>query len=138
MFKYLPVHDVVEVNRTDYSKCRTVNPIRTHNDGETVIKLNQTGSRYFICGRLQHCVIGLKLRVQVLQRFTTDDQDAANQEDPPSPHSPPDDQNAPPPLPPCNICSRVDQLKIKTGRQFNWWWFILLFITLPTSHFSFI
>ncbi|KAB2633776.1 early nodulin-like protein 2 [Pyrus ussuriensis x Pyrus communis] len=66
VFRYTPVHDVLEVMKMDYDLCHTIDPMETHNDGETVIPLRQTGDRYFICGRLDHCAIGLKLHVLVL------------------------------------------------------------------------
>lgn len=66
MFSYTPVHDVVEVEEEDYQMCDAAEPIRTYNDGETVIPLTQEGSRYFICGRQGHCSMGLKLEAQVL------------------------------------------------------------------------
>lgn len=147
VFKYLPVHDVLEVNRTDFFNCRTVNPISTHSDGETVIRLNQLGSRYFICGRPQHCLMGLKLRVQVLQRLTDANNSThggANQEErlrprhpprsPPSPPSSPPIERPPmPDLPvapsPC-ICSGVGEMMMKNGSM-NWY-FVLLLIMLTS------
>ncbi|KAL6281781.1 hypothetical protein ACE6H2_018662 [Prunus campanulata] len=65
VFRYTPVHDVLEVKKTDYDRCHTVDPMETHDDGETVIQLREVGNRYFICGRLGHCAMGLKLHVQV-------------------------------------------------------------------------
>ncbi|KGN63959.1 uclacyanin 1 [Cucumis sativus] len=146
VFKYLPVHDVLEVNRTDFFNCRTVNPIRTHSDGETVIPLNQPGSRYFICGRPQHCLMGLKLRVQVLQRMSDPNNnsthDSPNHEERLSPRHPPRSPPSSPPSPtieippspdipvaplPC-ICSGVAEMMMKTCPM-NWR-FLLLFIIL--------
>ncbi|XP_028963373.2 blue copper protein-like [Malus domestica] len=66
VFRYTPVHDVLEVTKTDYDLCHTVDPLEMHNDGETVIPLREAGNRYFICGRLGHCAMGLKLHVLVL------------------------------------------------------------------------
>ncbi|XP_068336680.1 uclacyanin 1-like [Pyrus communis] len=66
VFRYTPVHDVMEVRKTDYDLCHTVDPLEMHNDGETVIPLREAGNRYFICGRLGHCAMGLKLHVLVL------------------------------------------------------------------------
>lgn len=59
------MHDVLEVKNTDYDRCHTVDPMETHDEGETVIQLREVGNRYFICGRLGHCAMGLKLHVQV-------------------------------------------------------------------------
>ncbi|XP_048422277.1 blue copper protein-like [Pyrus x bretschneideri] len=66
VFRYTPVHDVLEVRKTDYDLCHTVDPLEMHNDGETVTPLREAGNRYFICGRLGHCAMGLKLHVLVL------------------------------------------------------------------------
>ncbi|KAK9278003.1 hypothetical protein L1049_027560 [Liquidambar formosana] len=66
VFSYGPIHDVLEVDRLDYSKCRTVKPISAHNDGDTVVPLTEAGTRYFICGRRGHCAMGLRLQLQVL------------------------------------------------------------------------
>ncbi|XP_023520324.1 uclacyanin 1-like [Cucurbita pepo subsp. pepo] len=153
VFNYLPVHDVLEVNRTDFSICRTVNPITTHSDGKTVIHLDQPGSRYFICGRLQYCLMGLKLQVQVLQRLSDANNSTpagANQPErlsprhpphssPPFPHHPPPRSPPPlelPPLPdrpeapsPC-ICSGVGEMMMASGPM-NWC-LVLLFIMLAT------
>ncbi|XP_060969385.1 uclacyanin 1-like [Cannabis sativa] len=68
VFSYTPVHDVVEVKREDYDACVISHPIKTHNDGNTVVKLNQQGRRYFVCGRQGHCRMGLKLHVVVHPR----------------------------------------------------------------------
>ncbi|KAJ7970190.1 Blue copper protein [Quillaja saponaria] len=77
VFKYTPNHDVVELNQLDCAMCVLSNPIRAHDDGETVIHLTEPGTRYFVCGRLRHCAMGLKLQVQVLAQPNneTDDGD---------------------------------------------------------------
>ncbi|KAJ7970395.1 Blue copper protein [Quillaja saponaria] len=77
VFKYTPIHDVVELNQMDYAMCVLSNPISAHDDGETVIHLTEPGTRYFVCGRLRHCAMGLKLQVQVLAQPNneTDDSD---------------------------------------------------------------
>ncbi|XP_031403187.1 uclacyanin 1-like [Punica granatum] len=66
VFNYTPLHDVLEVNRTEFAACKTINPIGAYTDGESVVQLNNPGvARYFICGRSDHCSRGLKLRVRV-------------------------------------------------------------------------
>lgn len=67
VFSYGPTHDVLEVNGADFARCRTTNPIKAYNDGETVVLLEEGGTtRYFFCGRSRHCDMGLKLEVEVL------------------------------------------------------------------------
>ncbi|PIA53711.1 hypothetical protein AQUCO_00900355v1 [Aquilegia coerulea] len=65
-FKYGVQHDVLEVDQDAFSKCQISKPISTHNDGNTVITLDQPGTRYFICGRRDHCESGLKVQVDIL------------------------------------------------------------------------
>uniref|UniRef100_A0A2N9GKS9 Phytocyanin domain-containing protein n=1 Tax=Fagus sylvatica TaxID=28930 RepID=A0A2N9GKS9_FAGSY len=65
VFTYTPLHDVLEVEQSDYDMCRISDPLKTYRDGETVIQLSEADNRYFICGRLGHCDMGLKLQVQV-------------------------------------------------------------------------
>ncbi|KAL2935495.1 Uclacyanin 1 [Bienertia sinuspersici] len=79
VFDYTPDHDVIEVSKSDYDKCRINSPISTYNDenGQTVILLSQPGWRYFICGRTDYCSLGLKLSIHVtpeLNNITSDDQ----------------------------------------------------------------
>ncbi|XP_043717924.1 uclacyanin 1-like [Telopea speciosissima] len=68
VFVYTPEHDVIEVGEQGYAQCLIRSPIRTHNDGNTVIPLINPGTRYFVCGRPGHCFQGLKVQVDVLPR----------------------------------------------------------------------
>ncbi|KAK9733133.1 hypothetical protein RND81_04G045900 [Saponaria officinalis] len=67
-FRYTPEHDVIEVSEANFFNCDTSSPIGAYNDkdGKTVINLTRPGPRYFVCGRSNHCYLGLKLRVTVL------------------------------------------------------------------------
>ncbi|URE13706.1 Early nodulin-like protein [Musa troglodytarum] len=67
-FKYASSHDVLEVSSAAYSSCTTSNPISTGTGGNTVVTLNSTGSRYFICGTPGHCAGGMKLQIDVASR----------------------------------------------------------------------
>ena len=72
MFTYTPVHDVLEVGKSDFEMCRVSHPLNAYRDGEsTVISLSSEGSRYFICGRHGYCDMGLKLQLQVLPSLNT-------------------------------------------------------------------
>ncbi|PON52743.1 Phytocyanin domain containing protein [Parasponia andersonii] len=73
VFTYSPVlYDVVEVHQEDFPTCDISHPIKTHKDGETLVPLNQQGTRYFVCGRQGHCRLGQKLKVQVLPPLHND------------------------------------------------------------------
>lgn len=101
MFKYLPVHDVLEVNEADFGMCRTINPISSHNDGETVVQLTEAGTRYFICGRGGFCTLGVKLRVDVTPSPASDEGEGRHR--PPAPIPPRPPSNEPPQPPPSTL-----------------------------------
>lgn len=94
VFSYTPLHDVVEVNQQGYDTCTIANAIGTYNTGETVIHLTSEGTRYFVCGRMGHCQMGLKLEVQIpVQSNNNGTGDNQNQpggarRNPPPPRSP--------------------------------------------------
>ncbi|CAL9120302.1 unnamed protein product, partial [Musa textilis] len=90
-FKYASSHDVLEVSSAAYSSCTTSNPISTSTGGKTVVTLNGTGSRYFICGTPGHCAGGMKLQIDVASSTSTP---------PPSPSSTPRSPVAPSPRSP--------------------------------------
>ncbi|XP_058779417.1 chemocyanin-like [Vicia villosa] len=94
VFSYTPLHDVVEVNQQGYDTCTIANAIGTYNTGETVIHLTSEGTRYFVCGRMGHCQMGLKLEVRIpIQSNNNGTGDNQNQpggarRNPPPPRSP--------------------------------------------------
>ncbi|CAL9763554.1 unnamed protein product [Musa acuminata subsp. burmannicoides] len=90
-FKYASSHDVLEVSSAAYSSCTTSNPISTSTGGNTVVTLNSTGSRYFVCGIPGHCAGGMKLQIDVASPTSTP---------PPSPSSTPRSPVAPSPRSP--------------------------------------
>ncbi|KAJ8477061.1 hypothetical protein OPV22_020788 [Ensete ventricosum] len=92
-FKYASSHDVLEVSSAAYSSCTTSNPISTKTGGNTVVTLNGTGSRYFICGTLGHCAGGMKLQIDVAAPTSTPPP-------PPSPSTTPRSPVAPSPRSP--------------------------------------
>eukprot|EP00249_Psilotum_nudum_P008501 c21323_g1_i1 orf=119-817(-) len=68
-FNYVAkTHDVEQVDRSSYDRC--TNSTTYFNDeskGNTTIKLNSTGSHYFICTFPDHCSsFGMKLAVDVI------------------------------------------------------------------------
>ncbi|XP_031106562.1 blue copper protein-like [Ipomoea triloba] len=66
IFTYSPMHDVNEVSKTGYDSCTSANPLSTNSGGNTVVPLTAAGKRYFICGTMGHCSMGMKLQVNVL------------------------------------------------------------------------
>ncbi|KAK8487882.1 hypothetical protein V6N13_046006 [Hibiscus sabdariffa] len=66
LFTYGGSHAVDEVSQSDYDNCNSGNALSTHSDGNTVITLSSSGSRYFICPTIGHCASGMKLAVNVV------------------------------------------------------------------------
>ncbi|WOK93082.1 hypothetical protein Cni_G01775 [Canna indica] len=59
-------HDVLEVKRSDYDSCTVpATPLSSDRSGNTTIALKAAGMRYFICGVVGHCRIGMKLAISV-------------------------------------------------------------------------
>ncbi|CAI9094626.1 OLC1v1030392C1 [Oldenlandia corymbosa var. corymbosa] len=57
---------VLQVNKRDYVTCNTSSPIAAYRDGDTKVKLNESGPHYFISGAVDHCEYGQKMIVVVL------------------------------------------------------------------------
>ncbi|KAL5708323.1 hypothetical protein ACHQM5_019129 [Ranunculus cassubicifolius] len=78
-------HNVLEVDQNGFQGCQANKPISTHTDGNTIIPLTRSGTRYFICGI--HCQQGLKVQVNVL-RNSTGSSPNRNHNKPPAPKPP--------------------------------------------------
>ncbi|CAM9000116.1 unnamed protein product [Rhodiola kirilowii] len=94
VFTYLPNHDVLEVSKANYETCTSSSPISSDNSGSTTISLTAVGKRYFICGKIGHCLQGMLLEV---------DTSAASSSSPPPPATtspPPSSLETPPPSSP--------------------------------------
>ncbi|KAM7253320.1 hypothetical protein ACFE04_025938 [Oxalis oulophora] len=66
VFDYLSgSHTIEELNKSDFEKCKTGNPIASDHSGKTRVDLKTVGTRYFTCGVLNHCWSGMKLEVIV-------------------------------------------------------------------------
>ncbi|GMH22363.1 hypothetical protein Nepgr_024206 [Nepenthes gracilis] len=63
-------HDVVSVDKSDYSNCVSGNAIQSYNDGKTSIPLTKPGPLYFICGTPGHCP-GMQLQINVQSATST-------------------------------------------------------------------
>ncbi|KAK3039593.1 hypothetical protein RJ639_029292 [Escallonia herrerae] len=57
---------VLQVTKKDYVNCNTSSPIEEYKDGNTKVKLEQSGPYYFISGAEGHCAKGQKLIVVVI------------------------------------------------------------------------
>ncbi|KAI5082037.1 hypothetical protein GOP47_0001780 [Adiantum capillus-veneris] len=66
-FNYLQeFHNVLEVTEESYARCSASNPINLYMNGKTIIQLKEPKTYYFICGVMNHCLLGQKLEVLVL------------------------------------------------------------------------
>ncbi|KAH7846346.1 hypothetical protein Vadar_012752 [Vaccinium darrowii] len=57
---------VLQVSKRDYVTCNTSSPIEEYKDGNTKVKLDQSGPFYFISGAQGNCLKGEKLLVVVM------------------------------------------------------------------------
>ncbi|KAK4484850.1 hypothetical protein RD792_007450 [Penstemon davidsonii] len=91
IFQYSLNHNVNEVSKEDFDSCSASNPLQPRfTGGTTIITLTTQGSRYFICGTSNHCLLGMKVEIDTL----------ATSESPPtlissSPSSPPPPNTTP-------------------------------------------
>ncbi|MQL80421.1 hypothetical protein Taro_012847, partial [Colocasia esculenta] len=76
-FKYGVLHSVYEVSQADYAACGVSNSINSYSDGNTVITLDKPGTRYFVCGALGHCGLGMKIAIPISAASTTPSTPAA-------------------------------------------------------------
>ncbi|MCO5550886.1 hypothetical protein L7F22_004380 [Adiantum nelumboides] len=65
VFSYGGLHSVVQVSESDYNTCSTSNALSTGTGGNTVVKLENQQTYYFICGVSTHCGSGMQLTVAV-------------------------------------------------------------------------
>eukprot|EP00249_Psilotum_nudum_P008809 c21518_g1_i2 orf=134-649(-) len=91
-------HDVVQVDKSGYDSCSdTTTYFDDNGKGNTTIKLNSTGSHYYICTVPQHCSpYGMKLAINVVAAATTPSS-APSSSKSPSPASSPSSGEAPSP-----------------------------------------
>lgn len=65
VFKYKK-DSVMEVGEGDYRLCNATHPALFSNNGNTVIKLDHSGTFYFISGASGHCEKGQKMILRVM------------------------------------------------------------------------
>ncbi|XP_031279635.1 early nodulin-like protein 3 [Pistacia vera] len=63
VFKYTPEYNVLEVTQLAFMNCLTTNPVSEYNSGPTMIKLGEPGTRFFISGGPESCLIKLSIDV---------------------------------------------------------------------------
>ncbi|KAM7506505.1 hypothetical protein LguiA_016958 [Lonicera macranthoides] len=64
VFKYSGMHSVVELaNESAYKNCDIGSSVDSMNGGNSVVKLNKAGTRYFACGTMGHCDQGMKVKI---------------------------------------------------------------------------
>ncbi|KAJ1412712.1 Phytocyanin domain [Sesbania bispinosa] len=64
-FKYKK-DSVMEVGEVDYKNCNATHPTFFSNNGNTVLRLDHSGTYYFISGASGHCQKGQKMIVRVM------------------------------------------------------------------------
>ncbi|CAH8352827.1 unnamed protein product [Eruca vesicaria subsp. sativa] len=62
---------VLQVTEEDYNGCKTTKPLKKFNDGDTKIKLKDSGAHFFISGASDHCVRGEKITLRVMPEGKT-------------------------------------------------------------------
>jgi Plastocyanin-like domain len=72
VFNYTSAHDVWEVTKSDYEACTSSSPLNRYSDGNTVVALTETGTKYFYCNTSGHCKKGMKLEVTVVSSTESD------------------------------------------------------------------
>ncbi|KAI3860502.1 hypothetical protein MKX03_017884 [Papaver bracteatum] len=98
VFEYNPqMHNVVQVNYTDYKNCDTARPIRTLTSGNDTIPIKRKGHYFYICGIPGHCAMGQRVDIRVVTHVT---QTPPTADEPSSPSVPtPSADSAPTPSP---------------------------------------
>ncbi|XP_059669988.1 mavicyanin [Cornus florida] len=67
VFKYTALHSVVELGSDSaYKNCDIGSATDSMNGGNSVVKLNKAGTRYFACGTLGHCDQGMKVTIKTV------------------------------------------------------------------------
>ncbi|CAH1425127.1 unnamed protein product [Lactuca virosa] len=98
VFQYGSSHDVLEVTKADYDSCSSSSPISTAITSPTTIPLTTIVSRYFICGRSNHCSQGMKVEVTTVAGAPTPPQTTPPSTPTTPSNAPPSDSPPPPPV----------------------------------------
>ncbi|RZC91082.1 hypothetical protein C5167_028911 [Papaver somniferum] len=69
VFEYEPEwHNVVQVSYENYKKCNASSPIKTFTSGIDLIPIKAEGHLFYICGVSDHCEMGQKVDIRVVDR----------------------------------------------------------------------
>ncbi|RZC76175.1 hypothetical protein C5167_000294 [Papaver somniferum] len=90
VFEYSPeMHNVVQVNYTDYKNCNAASPIRTFTSGKDTIPIKRKGHFWYICGIPGHCAMGQKVDIRVVPHVTQTPPSTTSSPSAPTPSSGP-------------------------------------------------
>ncbi|KAK9051966.1 hypothetical protein SSX86_028594 [Deinandra increscens subsp. villosa] len=128
VFQFDSTHDVLEVTKANYDSCGLGNPISTTVTSPDRVSLSASGTRYFVCGRGNHCSQGMKVQINVV---------AATGPSPPqttTPSSPtppgPTTSSSPPPPPPVETPSSAISLKMTAGTILGFGFLVMMLLSL--------
>lgn len=67
VFKYSTMHSVVELgDESAYKSCGIGSAVDSMKGGNSVVKLDKPGTRYFACGTMGHCDQGMKVKIKTV------------------------------------------------------------------------
>ncbi|KAL2634549.1 hypothetical protein R1flu_006028 [Riccia fluitans] len=92
-------HNVLAVFPKDAASCDTSNPLQTWSAGSPKVSLDTAGTISFICGFPNHCSLGMKMTVTVLQGTASPPPTPELPPPSPSHHSPSPPAGSAPPAP---------------------------------------
>ncbi|KAG6542936.1 hypothetical protein Mapa_015627 [Marchantia paleacea] len=65
IFTYASGHNVYKVSSTDATACDSKNPLTIYASASPTVTLSTAGTHSFICEVLGHCILGMKMTVDV-------------------------------------------------------------------------
>ncbi|KAK1369765.1 mavicyanin [Heracleum sosnowskyi] len=72
VFKYSTMHSVVELgDESAYKSCGIGSAVDSMKGGNSVVKLDKPGTRYFACGTMGHCDQGMKVKIKTVSASST-------------------------------------------------------------------
>ncbi|XP_023755310.1 uclacyanin 1 [Lactuca sativa] len=130
VFQYGPSHDVLEVSKADYDSCSSSSPISTAITSPTTIPLTTTVSRYFICGRSNHCSQGMKVEVTTVAGAPTPPQTTPPSTPTTPSNAPPSDSTPPPQTINPPAPSSAITVKMTVGSLLGFGFFVMMVLSL--------
>uniref|UniRef100_A0A803Q3X5 Phytocyanin domain-containing protein n=1 Tax=Cannabis sativa TaxID=3483 RepID=A0A803Q3X5_CANSA len=65
------VHDVYKVNGSDFNDCIARPGSEVLRSGNDVVTLNTTGNKWYLCSKSNHCDLGQKLKISVMDMMSS-------------------------------------------------------------------